>query len=358
MIRFLAKYRHFFTVIIVIGLIAGFVYLAVKTKDLKTGTYDNKTYSGIAFGTAIKKTIFMDNIDKCDEIDRSIDKILKNVDDELSYRNEASEIAVFNGSYAAGGSYSLSPDIMLYLKKELEVYGETDGAFSPCILPLSKLWGIEDGRTEIPKDSDIKEVLKHINGDNMAVTDEGLTLNDGEMSIDFGAVGKGIAADEVLTGLSKTDVSGAVISVGGTIATYGTKGADSMWHIGIQDPRAANGEVLGVLDVTGGKVISTSGDYEKFFEVDGKRYHHIFDPKTGYPVDNGLISVTIATGSGFMSDAMSTACFVMGLEDGMRYAENKGVDAIFVTSDKKVYLSNGLNNRFNIRNYDYEIAKK
>lgn len=359
MIRFLAKYRHILSGIIIVAFIALFVYLAMKTKDIKMGTYDNKTYSGIAFNTAIKKSIFMNDENKRDELDRTIDVILRDVDNKLSYRNEASELAVFNRSYAVDGEYSFPPDIMMYLEKEMEIYKESNGAFSPCILPLSKLWGIEDGNTEIPSDADIKETLKHINGDDMEITDSGLTLHDGSMGIDFGAVGKGIAADEVLGELSKSDVPGAVISIGGTIATYGSKGADNTWHIGIQDPRAEDGQVFGVLDVTGGKVVSTSGDYEKYFETeDGKRYHHIFDPRTGYPADNGLISVTISTSSGFLSDAMSTACFVMGLEDGMKYAEEKGVDAIFVTSDKKVYLSPGLKKNFSIRNDEYEIAKR
>ena len=358
MIRFIARHRHIINTVIIIIIIILFVYFAIKTKDIKAGTYNNKTYSGIAFGTAIKKTIFTEEDSVCDEIDDNIDKLLKSVDDELSYRLEDSELAIFNRSYAAGGIYSLSPDIMRYLQEEMEVYKETKGAFCPCILPLAKLWGIEDGSKEVPDKSAIDEVIKHIDADNIVITDEGLTLNDGSMAIDFGAVGKGIAADKVIEELSKSQAKGAVVSVGGTVATYGVKGADSMWHIGIQDPRAEDGQVFAVLDVKGGNVVSTSGDYEKYFEKDGKRYHHIFDPKTGYPADNGLISVTIATENGFLSDALSTACFVMGVDEGLQYAESKGVDAIFVTSDKKVYLTNGLKKRFHIKNDDYKIKKK
>lgn len=357
MIRFLARHRHLITGIVVVGLIILFVYMAIKTKDLKIGTYNNKTYSGIAFGTAIKKTIFAEGDEECDKVDYDIDKILKSVDEKLSYREPGSEIDVLNNSYAAGGIYSLSPDILMYVQKELDIYKETKGAFSPCILPLSKLWGIEDGEARVPEDDEIEAVLEHTNADNIVVTDEGLTFNDISMAIDFGAVGKGIAADEVLSELSKSSVKGAVVSVGGTIATYGVKGADDKWHIGIQDPRAEDGKVFAVLDVQGGTVISTSGDYEKYFEADGKRYHHIFDPGTGYPVDNGVISVTIATNNGFLSDALSTACFVMGVDKGLAYAESKGVDAIFVTSDKKVYVTKNLRKKFHIKNTEYKLVK-
>ncbi len=357
MIRFLARHRHLITGIVVVGLIILFVYMAIKTKDLKIGTYNNKTYSGIAFGTAIKKTIFAEEDEVCDKVDYDIDKILKSVDEKLSYREHGSEIDILNNSYAAGGIYTLSPDILMYLQKEMDIYKETKGAFSPCILPLSKLWGIEDGEARVPKESEIEAVLEHTNADNIVVTDEGMTFNDVNMAIDFGAVGKGIAADEVLSELSKSSVKGAVISVGGTIATYGVKGSDTMWHIGIQDPRAEDGNVFAVLDVNGGTVISTSGDYEKYFEVDGKRYHHIFDPGTGYPADNGVISVTIATNNGFLSDALSTACFVMGVDKGLEYAEIKGVDAIIVTSDKNVYITKDLRKRLHIKNTEYKLVK-
>ncbi len=357
MMRFLARHRRIINVIVIIAFIAGFVYFTIKTRDIKIGTYDSKTYSGIAFNTAIKKTIFMNDVDRRDQIDAEIDKTLREIDEKLSYRNEDSEVAFFNRNYATGGIYNFDPEIISYLKKEMEICKETDGAFCPCILPLTRLWGIEDGNNKVPSDKDIKDRLARIDYKEMEVTDEGLTLNAGNMAIDFGASGKGIAADKVYKVLSDNDVPGAIISIGGTILTYGSKGADDIWRVGIQDPRGATGDAIGAIEVGGGTFISTSGDYEKFFEVDGKRYHHILDPKTGYPADNGLISVTIATDNGLTSDAMSTACFVMGLEDGMRYAESKGADAVFVTSDKKIHLSKGLKKRFIIKAKDYEIAK-
>lgn len=158
--------------------------------------------------------------------------------------------------------------------------------------------------------------------------------------------------------LWEKEIRGAVISVGGSIAVYGSKGNGKEWHIGIQDPRGEEGDILGVVDLSGSKMIATSGDYEKFFEADGKRYHHILDPATGYPADNDLISVTVISDSGFLSDALSTACFVMGLEKGMDYVDKKEVDAIFVTKNKEVYVTKNIKKSFRLQADDYKLVKK
>ena len=356
MIKFLARYRHAITGIVVVLMITLFVYLAIQSKNLRISEYDNNTYPGLAFGTTVKKTIYMEGEDNREAVDKSIDELLKQLDERISYRNESSEIALCNRIYAVDGVSYLSSDIVDYLNREMDIYNETEGAFSPCILPLSKLWGIEDGSTIIPSESNINNALSYTDPSDMEVAESGVIFHKEGMSIDFGAVGKGIAADLVMNLLSDKQVPGAVVSIGGTIAVYGDKGKKKPWHIGIQDPRGANGDILGVLTVPGGSVVSTSGDYEKYFEVDGKRYHHIFDPKTGYPADNGLISVTICSEDGFLSDAMSTACFVLGLDKGMQYADEKGVDAIFVTSDKNVYTTKSLKKRFVLKADGYGIA--
>ena len=358
MIRVLARYRHQITAVVVALLIGALVYLAIQSKNIRMSEYDDETFSGIAFGTSVKKTIYMDGMNNREEVNKAIDEILAQLEEKISYRNKFSEVAICNRAYAVDGVTKLSPDINEYLRRELEICNETNGAFSPCILPVSLLWGIEDGYSKPPSQEDIDDVLQHIDPSDIEISDEGVTFHKEDMKIDFGAVGKGIAADLVMDELSKRNVPGAVVSIGGTIAVYGDKGKGRAWHIGIQDPRGEDGDVMGVLEVPGGNIVSTSGDYEKFFEIGGKSYHHIFDPKTGYPVDNGLISVTICTDDGFTSDAMSTACFVLGLEKGMQYAEEKGVGAIFVTSDKNVYVTKNLKKRFNIRADEYAIAKK
>lgn len=358
MIRFFARHRRVITILFAALIIGGIAYLAVKTKNLRTSTYDDETFAGTAFGTAVKKTIYSDDEALRESVSALLDDEFKNLEQRISYRNVNSEVAINNRSYVVDGVTAFSPDLLMYIKRELEISKETEGAFSPCILPITQLWGIEDGKNEVPSQEAIDESLTRTNADDMEIADGGVIFHTANMATDFGAVGKGIAADTAIDVMSKSGINGGVVSIGGTIAVYGDKGNGKSWHIGIQDPRDEDGKVLGVVDVTGNTVISTSGDYEKYFELDGKRYHHIFDPATGYPADNGLISVTIITPDGFLSDALSTACFVMGLENGLSYAEEKGVSAIFVTSDKKVYLSMDLKKKFNIKADGYEVVKK
>lgn len=354
---YVSKYKSAIIGIIFLFCMILLVVVGVRTQKPVNVNLDSETFSGKAMGTAVKKTLYAVDKKKLQQIDGQIDACLQQLENQISARIIDSDISKCNRNYAVDGIYTLPDNLLGCLKQEMELYEETDGAFSPCIRPLSTLWGIEDGETTVPDEKDIRYVLDYINASDMEVGKTGIIFHKQGMSIDFGASGKGIACDEVVKLLESTDVAGAVISVGGSIAVYGQKGDGKDWHIGIRDPEGGEDDVMGVLECQGGTFISTSGDYEKYFELDGKRYHHILDPATGYPVDNGLKSVTIICNNGLLSDAMSTACFVMGLEDGMRYAKEKDVDAIFITNDKKVYITDGIKKKFNIKEASYTISK-
>lgn len=357
MIRFIAKHRHLITAVVVIVFLSGMIYFGIRMNQIRDMHVQSDTYAGTAMGTAVKKTIYSENTYLSEQVNKQIDDRLTELENQISVRIVDSEIVKCNNSYAVDGVFKLSSNILEYLRQELEIFEETKGAYSPCIRPLSRLWGIEDGNTTIPEDSEIRNALLTVDAGSLEITDRGVIFHEGDMALDFGASGKGIACDEIAKLLMDSDIQGAVISIGGSILVYGDKGDRKNWHIGIQDPRGKEGEVLGIVDFAGGKVISTSGDYEKYFEQDGKRYHHILDPATGYPAESGLISVTIISDSGLLSDAMSTACFVLGLEDGMVYAEEKGVEAVFVTDKKEVYVTSGLGKRFRLKADDYDLVK-
>ncbi|MCR5701836.1 MAG: FAD:protein FMN transferase [Lachnospiraceae bacterium] len=355
--RFIIRNRRVITVFTIIFMAALFAYLIYKTKQIGYGLYKNSTYPGSAFGTSVKTTIYDNDIYKRDKASKAVIDDLKKLDERISYRIDESEIAKLNRNYVIDGMNKVSPDIASWIKREIEISKETKGAFSPCILPLTQLWGIEDGKKEIPDTAYIEDALPLVDASGLEVEDSSVIIHKLGTGIDLGAVGKGVAADIAKEELDKCEVSGAVVSIGGTILVYGDKGDNRPWHIGIRDPRGEMDDVLGILDTKGDVVISTSGDYEQYFELDGIRYHHIFNPRTGYPADSGLVSVTIITPDGFLSDAMSTACFVMGLKDGMTYAEEKGVSAIFVTEDKKVYTTKDINKSFILKAKGYKLAK-
>ena len=175
-----------------------------------------------------------------------------------------------------------------------------------------------------------------------------------QCTIDLGAVGKGIACDVAQNYLKKQkEVSGAVIAVGGSILLYGTKTDGTNWNVAVQNPRGQDGEAMGVLSLSGTTNVSTSGDYEKYFMQDGKRYHHILDPSTGYPAESGLISVTVVSDNGLLSDGLSTACFVLGKEKGQKLLETYGAEGIFIDQNKKVTVTKGLKDKFTILDEEY-----
>ena len=185
-------------------------------------------------------------------------------------------------------------------------------------------------------EKEIKEALKTVGTDKVQAQGHTLTASEGTL-LDFGAIGKGFACDLIHTYLQETDINGAVISVGGSIVAFGdyNKKGDK-WRIAITHPRKAD-EYLGVISLDEG-FVSTSGDYERYFEKDGKRYHHIFDAETGYPSESGLVSVTVVCDNGLLSDALSTACFVLGKDEGMKLAEKYGASAVFQEQSEVSFL--------------------
>ncbi len=356
--RFLARNRKKLNVLILICCVILFVYFSYRTITSSDSKIENKSYPGIAMGTSVKKNLYADDLLTCDEVDAMIDDTLEELEDEISLRIPSSTLNNLNRNYVVGGTNRLSEEWVSYLKIQKQISEESKGAFSPCIRPLAALWGIEEGFDVIPDEDSITSALENCDVSDIEVVEDGVIFHDVGIQIDFGASGKGIACDLLKEKLQDTDVRGAVVSIGGSVLTYGDKGNNKGWHIAIQDPRGEQGAMLGIIDVDGEVMVSTSGDYEKYFEVDGKRYHHIFDPRTGYPADNGLISVTIVSDNGMLSDIMSTTCFVLGLEEGMKYANQKGVEAIFVTSDKDVHVTKGLKKIFRLQSDDYKLVKE
>ncbi|MCD8105306.1 MAG: FAD:protein FMN transferase [Lachnospiraceae bacterium] len=193
----------------------------------------------------------------------------------------------------------------------------------------------------IPSEEEIAEALSHINYQTISVDGTTVTLSDPDAEIDLGGIAKGYIADQLEDYLTSCGIESALINLGGNVQTVGTKPDGSSWRIGIQKPFGGSSDIIAVIECTGESVV-TSGTYERYFEVDGKIYHHILDPKTGYPTDNGLTSVTIFADSSTQCDALSTTCFVLGLEDGMELIESiEGVEALFITEDETLYYTSG-----------------
>lgn len=245
-----------------------------------------------------------------------------------------------------------------YLENVLDLARKSSGAFDPTLGRVSQLWNLESDNPYIPSKSELTELLLETGWEKISLSDGEVFLKD-SVQIDLGAVGKGIGCDEARKMLEEADADAAVVSVGGSILTYGKKPDGKSWKIGIANPRTEDGEsYLGSLTIDGTCSISTSGDYEKYVIEDGVRYHHILDPKTGYPAESGLISVTIVCEKGWLSDGMSTACFVLGYEDSLPLLETYQAEAVFVTEDKEVIVTDGLKDMFTLTDSSYEQVEE
>jgi thiamine biosynthesis lipoprotein len=298
--------------------------------------------------------------------ERLLDRVfarLRQIEDELSVNKPSSQIDAVNAA-AGVAPVAVGPDALAIVRRDLDLASWSDGAFDPSVGPLVKLWGIGFARTGAaspPAEADI-EAAKALVGWRDVALDEAkgeILLRRKGMALDLGSTSKGYAADEVAKVLRASGVRSAVIDLGGNILVMGSKPDGKPWRIGLQDPFSSErGSYLGIASLSD-KTMVTSGVYERFFidKATGKRYHHILDTKTGYPVDNGLMSVTIVTAKSFDADGFTTAVFALGREKGMALARAKGVDVIVVDANRKVYMSPGVSTYFEITDPSFSFAE-
>lgn len=250
---------------------------------------------------------------------------------QLSRYTSGSEISRINSE----AETVLSDEMRDYITELLEVGKMSGGKFDIALGAVSDLWSFNDS-PRVPSTDELTEALSRSGSDKLSLSGNTLTRADGCI-VDLGSAGKGIALDKVKSYLSDKKISSAVVSVGGSVLLYG-KGS---FNVGVRDPWGEAGRSVMTVKLDAG-CVSTSGSYERCFEQGGKRYHHILDPDTGLPVENGLVSVTVISDSGLLSDALSTACFVLGAEGGAKLAAKYGCEAIFITEDKKVICTDGI----------------
>lgn len=274
------------------------------------------------------------------------------LDELLSIGKETSEISILNKN----GGGTLSEDTAYIVKQALSLYYQTEGAFDITILPLMEAWGFTTGEYQVPDQARLDALLNLIGSDKLNLQGNVLTYGVAGMAIDLGGIAKGYASSRLMDIFREYGVESALVSLGGNVQTLGTKTDGSMWRIGVQDP-VNTGANIGVISMAD-KAAITSGGYERYFEQDGVLYHHILDPSTGKPAENGLSSVTIVSSDGTLADGLSTALFVMGAEKAVQFwqSNHNDFDAVLVTSDGKILITAGLDGCFS-SDQEYEVIQ-
>jgi thiamine biosynthesis lipoprotein len=281
------------------------------------------------------------------------------IEARMTISQPESEIVSVNQA-AGRHPVKVTPDVFFVLKRGLDFSALSNGAFDITVAPLVKLWGIGTANARIPSAEEIREALALVGYRGLKLSEKDSTafLERAGMGIDLGAIAKGYAADEAVRVLGLQGVVSALVNLGGNVLTMGVKPDGTPWRIGIQNPEEPRGTHIGVVEI-GPMSVVTSGTYERFFEQGGKRYHHILDTNTGFPVWNGLSAVSIVTAESVVADAYSTVVFALGLEKGRKLVEatNGKVEAVFITESHEIYVTPGLRARFKLTDGGFTLMK-
>jgi len=290
-------------------------------------------------GTVVSLTIF-DSQDK--GLFEPSFKIIQDIEGKMTNWNEDSELMEVNRNAGIKG-VKVSDETLEVIHSALEVAALTDGAFDPTIGPVLSLWGIATDNPKIPTDQELAQALALVDYTQVQIQGNEVFLPKKGMRLDLGGIAKGYAADKVAAFLLERQVRAAILNFGGDVYVLGVKDDGSPWRIGIQDPWEPRGRHMAIASV-GQTSVVTSGPYERYFiDPESKiRFHHIMDPVRGYPVENGLASVTIISDNSMVADGLSTGIYVMGLEAGLALAQElEGIEAMLITEDRQAHWTQG-----------------
>ena len=301
------------------------------TTPISVTDYKLNTYVQIDSYTGVNKSVLTDAIALCDYYEHIFSRTLS-----------TSELYRVNNQETD----TISDELYELIQTGLEYSRLSDGAFDITIGSVSELWDFTTDTPSVPDDTLIKNALSYVDYTKVTLTTDSdgthhISMPDG-YCIDLGAVAKGYIADKIKDFLEENGVKRAIINLGGNVLCIGKKTNTDNFGIGVRKPFAANNEVLVALSVDDSSVVS-SGNYERYFYADdGTFYHHILNPATGYSYDNDLSDVTILSKDSLTGDCLSTTCFCLGLDDGMKLIESlDGIEAVFVTNEGEIHYSSG-----------------
>ncbi len=340
------------------------VTLTVGIMLSSTGCNSRKPVSDTENSDVYEKDVFaMDTYMNLKAYGENAEKAVKQASDYiynlsllLDVTEPGSEIYKLN----ARSISSVSDTTFDILSESVKYSRLTAGNFDPTVYPIVKAWGFTTDSDRIPTQEEIDSLLPHVGMDKISLnaSNNGVLFSDPETALDTGAIAKGYVSQKIYDIFKENGVDSAIVSLGGNVLAMGAKNQDAPWKVGISNP--ANPDTnIGTVSVIN-KFLVTSGSYQRFFVKGGKTYHHIIDPSTGKPADNGLTSVTIIAEDGTAADALSTALFVMGRKDASVFWRNSKIDfeAVLIENNGDIYITEGLKSDFQTEAYNPKIISK
>lgn len=314
-----------------------------------------KENSSFAMGSYISSKVYTDDDEEAQKLFDAINAAAAQADKALSATEPEAEIYELNTQGKVFAS-----DYLIKVINDTLLYSEIfDNKADPTLGKITSLWGFDTDSPSLPEKADIEKYLSSTGVEKIEIDEKlGKVTIPEDTAVDLGAFGKGAACDLMFDNIRYFGKS-AIVSFGGTVFAFGDGPSDGRWKVAIRDPFGDASSYFATLSLSSlapqnAVFVSTSGSYEKTFTEGDTTYHHILDPKTGYPVDNELVSVTIIASSGLLADALSTACFVNGYnEETVNYIESSFAEAVFIFGDKTYLYTDGLEGRFTLNSDGY-----
>ena len=302
--------------------------------------------TSVAMGTVVTVKLFgFGAKNDLDKIETEINGLENSV---LSWRKEGSDVYRINKG--SGTQVSVSPDTVKIIGQCIDISDDCGGVFDITIGNVTKLWDFGGDNQRLPSDDEIKTALGSVGYKNVSISGNAVQIKKGQ-SLDLGAVGKGFVCDKIKELLDKGRTKSAVVSVGGSLLIYGNR----TFSVGIINPDNDK-QSMGTLKLKD-TCVSTSGNYEKYFEQNGKRYHHILNATTGYPATSEFKSVTVVCESGLISDALSTVCYIAGYRKSVEILKKFDAEAVFIFNNNAVRVTDGLSGKFTVTDDSYTLDK-
>lgn len=306
-----------------------------------------------ALGTIIQFIIFTENYRGA--LDKALDKIY-DIENKMSVFKNFSEVSLINQN-AGKKPVKVSEDTYFVIETAYEFSKMTNGAVDITVKPLVDLWKSYSAQSVYPSEKDILNTLEYVNYKHIGFYENNsIMLKKNNMSIDLGAIAKGYAADQIKKILISNGIEKAIIDLGGNVIFLGNKDENNKWKVGIQNPLQYRGTSIMGIYVDDTSVV-TSGGYERYFEFENKYLPHIINPKTGKPVENDILSVTVISPSSIDADALSTALFVMDIEKTKEVISNwKYFDVVIIDKHKNIFITPNLTNKYELYDKNYQVS--